>query len=63
METQTKMLLTVAECEALTGVCKSKIYELIRANAWPSVRIGTAIRVPLAGIESLVNEALENVSR
>lgn len=63
MENNKKLLLTVLEAEELTGISKSKIYELIRDRIWPSVKIGTAIRVPLAGLEAWIAEASENAAR
>lgn len=63
MEREKRLFVTVNECVELTGVCKSKIYELVKAGAWPSVKFGTAIRIPLAGLEALASEAVESVSR
>ena len=41
-----KLLLKPSEVSELTGVGKSKTYELIAAGVIPSVRIGRSVRVP-----------------
>jgi excisionase family DNA binding protein len=41
-----KLLLRAAEVSELTGMGKSKTYELIAAGVIPSVRIGKSVRVP-----------------
>jgi len=45
-----KLLLTVAHAAEAAEISRSKAYELVRSGEWPSIRIGSAIRVP---IESL----------
>lgn len=45
-----KLLLRVTEAAELASVSRTTAYELIAAGAWPSVRVGSALRVPLAGL-------------
>ncbi len=49
-----KLLLRVAEAAELASVSRTKAYELLACGEWPSVRVGTAVRVPLAGLRAWV---------
>ncbi len=49
-----KLLLRVSEAADLASVSRTKAYELLAAGEWPSVRVGTAVRVPLAGLRAWV---------
>ena len=51
-----KLLLRVSEAAYLASVSRTTAYELIAAGIWPRVRIGTAVRVPLAGLRTWVEE-------
>lgn len=51
-----RLLLRVPEAAELTGLGKSKAYELVASGEWPSVTIGRSIRVPLAGLRAWVAE-------
>ncbi|MDP9372883.1 MAG: helix-turn-helix domain-containing protein [Chloroflexota bacterium] len=51
-----KLLLRVAEAAEIASVSRTKAYELIAAGSWPSVRVGTALRVPLADLKTWVEE-------
>jgi excisionase family DNA binding protein len=51
-----RLLLRVPEAAELTGLGKSKAYELVASGEWPSVTIGRSIRVPLAGLRAWVEE-------
>jgi excisionase family DNA binding protein len=53
MDTQ-KMLLTPVEAATALGIGRSKVYELLRAGALPSVRIGRCRRIPVSGIMEYV---------
>lgn len=48
------LLLRVSEAAALTGLGRSKAYELVASGEWPSVTIGRCVRVPLAGLRAWV---------
>ncbi len=49
-----KLLLRVPEAARLASVGRTTAYQLIASGAWPVVRVGTAVRVPLAGLRSWV---------
>ena len=49
-----KLLLRVAEAAELASVGRTKAYELIGSGEWPVVRVGAAVRVPLAGLRAWV---------
>ncbi len=49
-----KLLLRVAEAAELASVSRTTAYELIGKGEWPVVRVGIAVRVPLAGLKAWV---------
>ncbi len=49
-----KLLYTVAEVQALTGLGKSKLYDLIRDGSLESVKIGGSRRVPADALRDFV---------
>ena len=49
-----KLLLRVAEAAQLASIGRTTAYQLIASGEWPVVRVGTAIRVPLAGLRTWV---------
>ncbi len=51
-----KLLLKPAEVSELTGMGKSKTYELIAAGVIPSVRIGKCVRVPAGRLRQWIEE-------
>lgn len=53
-----KLLFTPAEAAALTGLSRSRIYELMSANELKSVTIGKSRRISRIAIEDFVR-ALE----
>ena len=55
-----KLLLKPAEVGALTGMGKSKTYELIAAGIIPSVRIGKSVRVPADRLRRWIEELQVN---
>ena len=58
---ETKMLYTLTEVAAALGVGRSKVYELVRSGALPSVRIGGSRRVRGEDLADHV-DSLERVS-
>ena len=54
-----KLLVRPVEAAAMLSVSRSSIYELIAAGVVPSVRIGRMIRVPVAAIRKLAEQANE----
>jgi excisionase family DNA binding protein len=51
-----KLLLKPSEVSELTGMGKSKTYELIAAGVIPSVRIGKSVRVPAERLRRWIDE-------
>ncbi len=49
-----RLLLRVEEAAKLCSLGRSKMYQLVAGGIVPSVRIGTAIRVPAAALEKWV---------
>lgn len=49
-----KLLLRVDEAAALAAVSRTTAYARCASGAWPGVRVGTALRVPLAGLRAWV---------
>ncbi len=49
-----KLLLRIPEAAELASVGRTTAYQLIASGAWPVVRVGTAVRVPLAGLRAWV---------
>ena len=45
-----RLLLKVVEAAALAAVSKSQAYVYVRSGEWPSVRVGSHIRVVYAGL-------------
>lgn len=54
-----KLLLKPAEVCQLTGMGKSKVYELLAAGVIPSVRIGGSVRVPAERLRKWIEDLLE----
>jgi excisionase family DNA binding protein len=49
-----KLLLTPEEAAEALGICRSKLYELLRAGVIESVHIGASRRVPVAAVVEYV---------
>ncbi len=49
-----KLLLRVPEAAELASVGRTTAYQLIASGAWPVVYVGTAVRVPVAGLRAWV---------
>jgi excisionase family DNA binding protein len=49
------LLLKPEEAARCLGICRSKVYELMRAGALESVRIGASRRIPSAAIAEFVD--------
>ena len=55
-----RLLLTVNEAAALLGIKRTKLYELLAAGVLPSVRIGSARRIPASAVGSYVDSLLRS---
>jgi len=49
-----KMLLTPEEAAQTLSIGRSKVYELLRAGALASVRIGASRRIPVEAVHAYV---------
>ena len=54
MATSDKLAFSVREAAESLGVSRAFIYEVVRTGELPSVRIGTRILIPKAGIDALL---------
>jgi excisionase family DNA binding protein len=54
------MLLRAEEVAKVLGLGRSKVFEMLRANELPVVRIGRSIRVPVAQLERWIQERQES---
>ena len=52
-----QLLLTPIQAARALGIGRSKLYELMRAGAIRSIRIGTCRRVPTTALEEFVTAA------
>jgi excisionase family DNA binding protein len=52
------MLLTIPEVAAKLGLGRSKVYDLIHAEGLPTVKFGTATRVPIKELEQWVTRRI-----
>ena len=51
METTSKLCMTTDEAAFMLNISKSKLYQLLRDNAIPSVRVGRKILIPTKELE------------
>lgn len=51
-----RLALTVAEAAALLAVSRSVGYECVKRGDWPSVRVGSEIRIPRRAFEAMIDE-------
>ena len=49
-----KLLLRVGEAIEITGLGRTKLYELIGSGEIPSVRVGSAVRIPVSALRDWV---------
>jgi excisionase family DNA binding protein len=51
-----RLAYRVAEAAAMVGISRSKMYELIAAGTMPTIRIGTAVRVPADALRAWIEQ-------
>lgn len=51
-----RLLLRIPEVAEVLGLGRTKIYELIAAGAFPTIRVGRAVRVPVTALQKWVEE-------
>jgi len=56
------LTVRVAEAVRLTGLCRSKIYELIASGDIETVKVGRCTLIPMASLRALVGQAATDKS-
>ena len=56
----TKLLLKPEEAAEALGICRSKVYALLRSGDLESVRIGASRRIPADALTAYVEHLLED---
>ena len=51
-------LLRVEEVQAVLGIGRSKVYEMIRRGELPTLHIGRLVRVPRWALEAWISERM-----
>jgi excisionase family DNA binding protein len=51
-----RLLLSPDQVAESLGVCRSRVYDLMRTRALPSVKIGRARRVPVSAVRAYVDQ-------
>lgn len=51
-----KLAFSVSETAAILGVSKPTVYELLRKEGFPRLKVGTRTLIPKQGLESWVSE-------
>ncbi len=51
------LTVRIAEAVRLTGLCRSKIYELIASGDIETVKVGRCTLIPMASLRALVGQA------
>ncbi len=51
-----RLLLRIPEVAEVLGLGRTKIYELIAAGAFPTIRVGRAVRVSVTALQKWVEE-------
>lgn len=54
---------SVPEAARQLGVSRNTLYDLIRAGAFPHVRIGNRIRIPATSLAAWLNQEAERSTR
>ena len=56
---QEKLTLSVPEAAALIGVSASKMYEIVRIQGFPAIRVGKRVLVSAKKLEAWLDEMTE----
>jgi len=49
------LLVTPAEAVAMTGIGRTRIYQLLESGDLPSIRIGRSVRIPLVKLREWID--------
>lgn len=52
------LLLTIPQVSAMLGLGHSKIYDLIRQEGLPTVKFGSAVRVPAEELKAWIKQRI-----
>ena len=55
-----QLLLSPDQVPQSLGVCRSRVYDLMRACVLPSVKIGHARRVPVSAVRAYVDQLMDS---
>lgn len=53
-----RLLLTVAEAAEIAAVSRSQAYALIKSGIWPSVVVGSTLKVPVDELKEWINSQI-----
>lgn len=56
---QEKLVLSVPEAAALLGISSSKMYEVVRIQGFPAIRVGKRVLVNAKKLEAWLDEMTE----
>ena len=54
-----KLVLSVPEAAELLGISKSKMYQIVRIEGFPAIRVGKRVLVNAKRLEAWLDEATE----
>ena len=55
-----RLLLSPDQVAESLGVCRSRVYDLMRTCVLPSVKIGRARRVPVSAVRAYVDQLMDS---
>ena len=55
-----RLLLSPEQVAESLGVCRSRVYDLMRTRGLPSVKIGRARRVPVSAVRAYVDQLTDS---
>ena len=61
--TERRLAYRVAEAAELVGVSRTKMYELIAAGDMPTIKIGSAVRVPADALREWIAERMQAAAK
>lgn len=50
------LAVKVSDAMKITGVGRTRAYELVSSGAWPSIRLGRRVLIPVAGLKAWIEE-------